>query len=529
MTSLRIRPFSGTADENIQQYINSVRSVFDLDSSASSTPFTPAIKAFYLSSNLEGKARRFVSQLDPAIVDDWEHLSQALLNKYRNNPEDKQAKRQAVFKLYELKQGPRTKLRDYIKRAKKIAGNLPEADKHLVVSKLIQGIHGKELRVHATSSVPVTASLDEATAAIYRISSSIRKKREEEDSESNESNSDTSDSSGSDQDSDDCKRKRRGRKGTRTRHSRSRQRLLMKAELTEATSRVEQRLTKELDELKSFLKEKVQPLIGMPTVPVDPRSMVDSYAVLNHLAQPGNSHQPEYGGPPPLPAGQAFGMQPQGPYQQVPPLNRNQQYAGFQGNQGPRPPRDRSTLTCYGCGQIGHYRSECQAGSAQGQGQVNTFPGPHVRGFNQGQRQQSYYGPVNQGGPQGYQGPAGAPRIQEVPMEQNQQGPAQVAAVDIATSAFDGVTVSLGGDENLAALVEEVKGGAPYEAMAGEGYASVASWNRLGQEEKGHHSRDLGTLIRGLPKRQKQGRSTRHRGGQKGNCPPVGIHTSLSV
>ena len=166
MTSLRVRPFSGGIDENVQQYINSVRSVFDLDNSASSTPFTPAIKAFYLSSNLEGKARKFISHLDSAIVDDWERLSKALLDKYRNNLEDEQARRQAVFKLYELKQGPKMKLRDYIKRARKIASSLPDSDEHRVVSKLIQCIYGKELRVHSTSSVPVTASMDEAIATI---------------------------------------------------------------------------------------------------------------------------------------------------------------------------------------------------------------------------------------------------------------------------------------------------------------------------------------------------------------------------
>ena len=252
------------------------------------------------------------------------------------------------------------------------------------------------------------------------------------------------------------------------RHSHSHRHLLMKAEVIEATTHVEQILSKERGGLKSLLREKVHPMTEVPIGPIQPRALVESFSVANRLAHPMNSYHQGYPGQQGGPLGtQNFGH-PHVPYQPRGPSNPpRQQYQGFQGNQGIRPPRDRSTITCYGCGQVGHFRSECPMMAGHGQGQYNP-PGVNGQGPNPNQDQYGgFYSPLGQSGPPGFQGP-GTGRIQEIPNDGNSQTPAQVAAVDIVSSAFDGIAVRIDTEDCLSDLVREVRDYSPREAMACE-------------------------------------------------------------
>lgn len=469
-TVLKIRKFGGRADENVEQFLSSVKIVVDLEAEERAKTMSPQVRAYYIQSHLEDKAARFAANLPASVVSDWEQLSKALKDKFRNNPADEASRRQAQDALLELRQEPGVSLEGYYKQVKKIARNLRPEDEHYATSKFIKGLAKKRLRTHATTAIPYGSSLDDAISVVKRLVPVICLDLSARDGQSDEE--DESDNSEDSDDSEDEKvRKSRRRPAKKSRKP-------AKRSSEDTVSKFE--FMKEVEELRALLKEslKTQLNAATPPVPPAPPHLVDAFAV-NRLVQPPASYPQPYS---------AF-RAPQN-FQYAPPVPGRQLFGqGFQGGYAPRAPRDRSTITCFGCGQLGHYRSECPLNPMAGG--MQHFPGAQGSTFpnqesNQGQRApgqfqgQPPHGPrpgyYSQGGPgiarggQEFPLPSGD-RIQEI----HPDGPgggqraSMAAAVDVASSALDGVVVHVA-DDNIEGFVQELENEpeGQQEAMAGE-------------------------------------------------------------
>ena len=390
MSTLKIQKFGGRVDENVEQFLSSVKIVVDLEAEERTKTMSSQVRAYYIQSHLEDKAARFVAHLPNEVVSDWDLLSKALKDKYRNNAADEASRRQAQDALLELRQEPGISLEVYYKQVKKIAKGLRPEDEHYATSKFVKGLAKKRLRTHATTAIPYGSSLDEAISIVKHLVPVICPDLSAKDEQSgNDEDTDNSDDSDESEEEDFRKIRRR-------RSVKKRARKPGKKGAEDSVSKFE--FMKEVEGLRALLRESLKSQVNVTaaTSPVPPAvpQLVDTFAV-NRLAQPQASYTPYQ---PQGYVGQNFGAQFGGP------PGRQFPGPGFQ-NGFQRPPRDRSTITCFSCGQLGHYRSECPAAQANGGAQY--YGGPVQGQFpnqgrypNQGQPGQGQFCSVGQfGGP----------------------------------------------------------------------------------------------------------------------------------
>jgi hypothetical protein len=139
--------FSGSKKEDLSEAIEGAhqreRALYDDE-------FAPIAKKSLLLEGCKGKAARFIKGLAREKKDTWDHLVEALTEKYASSSADDRAR--AFQKAMKLKQNSDEELRTYAKRAKKLAKRVDPTLEKVVAANFVQGIRNRNSGVMVAAS-----------------------------------------------------------------------------------------------------------------------------------------------------------------------------------------------------------------------------------------------------------------------------------------------------------------------------------------------------------------------------------------
>jgi len=351
------------------------------------------VKVYFVLQNIKAgsAAERFVRRSNEGTTSSFSKVCEALRTRFGNDEEQAEERRKAEEGSLELRQCRGEDFDDYIKTARRVGRLMASENEHLVATQFVCGLDSRELHVHIMTSLGARPKMNETIIKVRRTSSMLEDeltstyhKGNHYDYESSSNDDDSgSDAYNSDSERRDRRRRRKLKKERRATGSREKG--------SRRGDEESKNLRYELAELKKLIQKVQEPTANPSQISSSPTSQqlqslpfVDTYAINNRLAPP---MPPQFGIPPSQHSGSMLppaaynysgypsaqqwnsgsNQQASGYWQQPsanPAAMRNQQPfeqfpRGPYRQQRTYPRYDRSQVTCFNCGVVADWRTEC--------------------------------------------------------------------------------------------------------------------------------------------------------------------------
>jgi hypothetical protein len=171
--------FSRSKKDDLSDFIEAIECAHQREGALYDDEFAPIVKKSLLLEGCKGEAARFIKGLAREKKDTWDHLVEALTEKYASSSAGDRAR--AFQKAMKLKQKSDEELRTYAKRAKKLAKRVDPRLEKVVAANFVQGIRNRNIRVMVAASSQ--SKSDYTFRDVYQAVQAVAR-ASEEDSES---------------------------------------------------------------------------------------------------------------------------------------------------------------------------------------------------------------------------------------------------------------------------------------------------------------------------------------------------------
>jgi hypothetical protein len=290
--------FSGSKKEDVMEFIEAINCAFQSERELYDDETAPGAKRSMLVQGCKGKATRFITELAQDKKDTWEHVVEALTEKYASSSAENRAR--AIHQAMKLKQKSDEELRAYAKRAKKLAKRVDPTLEKVVAAHFVHGIRNRNIRMMV--AVNSQSKSDYTFRDVYQAVRATARAREEDSDSESESDSDSDSSTSTDSST---------RGGGSKSHHRDEARRAKEPKVTEVEVKMPNPAPTQfnMDDLTKFIKENVQASTrklvgsyGMAPNPVQvlgqpPQApMIECYAVSSQSRPPLSGRSYQYGG-----------------------------------------------------------------------------------------------------------------------------------------------------------------------------------------------------------------------------------------
>ncbi|KAI5840088.1 hypothetical protein DFP73DRAFT_529543 [Morchella snyderi] len=392
--SVPARTFSGRPGERVEAFIESVILNFEPKEKLYAAERRDAARVAILGANLRGKAARWLDRQNEAVASSWSELTEALSKRFNNKSKRDERQRRAENAVTNLKQGKLT-LKQYIRKAERVNMHLPIAsDLHKSAGRRFYvGLSREQTRCNFLSlgkldindDYTLSQAIDAAKKVLATGTRELSGRRS--DSESSDDDADTSDGEeGSDSDEFSEARERESKK----RMGSSKIKEALEKEKKANKALIEKKRAQETD--KKERKEKEDALIDevanlrrvverlstqqysnpydIPPATRETEAFAVNRGYYGHQRQP-NNQAPDMGSTQ-YPGGYGNSMTPfnqaqapnsnaiasMGPPHYAAPGPQSYPPAGYMPRRHTIQNDARPVVTCFRCGQTGHYSPE---------------------------------------------------------------------------------------------------------------------------------------------------------------------------